>query len=69
MRENFTLNGKYEERIKMKFKNIYSIADVEGVAGLTFYECWDNDMSMLNYELLHRQQVSPPSKWNIVSEK
>jgi len=41
----------------MKFKNIYIAADIEGVAGVVFYEHFDKDMSMLNYELLHRNRV------------
>jgi len=41
----------------MAFKNIYIVADVEGIAGLAFYEYRDKDMSMLNYELLHRNRM------------
>lgn len=41
----------------MKFKNVYIVADIEGVAGMVFYESWDKDMSMLNYELLHRNRM------------
>ena len=39
------------------YKNVYIVADVEGVAGLVFYEYWDKEMSHLNHELLHRNRV------------
>ncbi len=39
------------------YKNIYLVADVEGVAGLAFYEYWDKEMSPLNHELLRRNRV------------
>ena len=39
------------------YKNIYIVADVEGVAGLVFYEYWDKEMSLLNHELLRRNRV------------
>lgn len=39
------------------YKNVYIVADVEGVAGLVFYEFWDKEMSLLNHELLHRNRV------------
>lgn len=41
----------------MKYKNVYVVVDIEGVAGLVFYEYRNQDMSMLNYELLHRNRV------------
>lgn len=41
----------------MKYKNVYIVADVEGVAGLVFYEYRGKNMSMLNYELLQRNRM------------
>ena len=41
----------------MKYKNVYVVVDIEGVAGMVFYEYRNQDMSMLNYELLHRNRV------------
>jgi len=37
--------------------NIYIVADIEGVAGVVFYEHLHANMSMLNYELIHRNRV------------
>ena len=37
--------------------NVYIVADVEGVAGVVFYEHRHLQMSMLNYEVLHRNRV------------
>lgn len=41
----------------MKYKNVYIVVDIEGVAGLVFYEHRTPEMSMLNYELLHRNRL------------
>lgn len=37
--------------------NVYIVADIEGVAGVVFYEHRNPNMSMLNYKLLHRNRV------------
>ena len=37
--------------------NVYIVADIEGVAGVVFYEHRHLQMSRLNYELLHRNRV------------
>lgn len=36
--------------------NVYIVADVEGVAGVVFYEHWHLEMSRLNYAVLHRNR-------------
>jgi len=41
----------------MKHKSLYIVTDIEGVAGVVFYEYRNKDMSMLNHELLHRNRV------------
>ena len=41
----------------MPGQHVYIVADVEGVAGVVFYEHRHLQMSMLNYELLHRNRV------------
>jgi len=37
--------------------NVYIVADIEGVAGVVFYEHRHANMSTLNYALLHRNRV------------
>ncbi|OGV48393.1 MAG: hypothetical protein A2017_21290 [Lentisphaerae bacterium GWF2_44_16] len=41
----------------MKHKSVYIVVDIEGIAGVVFYEYRSKEMSMLNYELLHRNRV------------
>lgn len=48
----------------MKYKNVYFVVDIEGVAGVVFYEYQTQDMSMLNYELLHRNRVLMTEEMN-----
>jgi len=37
--------------------NVYIVADIEGTAGVVFYEHRHNEMSRLNYELLQRNRI------------
>ncbi|MBC8443191.1 M55 family metallopeptidase [PVC group bacterium] len=37
--------------------NVYIVADIEGIAGMVFYEHRHRDMTPLSYELLHRNRV------------
>jgi len=43
--------------MKMKMKSVYITSDIEGIAGVVFYEYRNKNMSMLNYELLHRNRI------------